>query len=641
MSHLKITKTAACLVAFVITCIFSLSLKGQMRQLYVENTEAAEISKFSFYSSSEGYVGFRDWVGYTVDSGRTFTKKFITPSNVNFNGYAPVNLTFGFQINGVKAFNVNEVIAYGSYGLVPAILYSINGGNNFTLVFHSQYNPQQLRTGVTDMIFPANGNIGYAVDADRILKSTNKGVSWTVIRTVPGSYYSHLEAVNAFTVYALTTSPGTSTLQYTSDGGNSWGYIHPVSILPNSYITYAYFLTSGIGWVSLETSEYGKYYIYKTTNAGSSWTLQNNIDATGFETYKFKFVNENTGFALSGLNQVFITKNSGALWEPLARDNQFSYLFYTHNDLQCFSANQVWAGGGQGLIELNTNASNSSIPQAYFNIDTSAAGVAVNLVNFSLAGYSYQWKLNGNPVSSSYNTTYQHDIYATEDTIQLIVSNGVYSDTTEKIHSFDAVPYPPPSISSFTPQSGTAGTSVVITGDYFAGVQSVSFGGIPAASFTVQSLTSLTAVVGAGANGAVAVTTPRGTATLAGFSNYPPPLINSFFPQSGLVGSIVTLNGNNFSATPAGNIVYIGGIRATVTAASNNQLSAIVPAGTSPIPISVTVNGHTGNSTIPFAITFPASCNLTDLSFSKTENFDITHSTQAFASADFNNDGKT
>ncbi|MDZ7695561.1 MAG: IPT/TIG domain-containing protein [Deltaproteobacteria bacterium] len=56
-----------------------------------------------------------------------------------------------------------------------------------------------------------------------------------------------------------------------------------------------------------------------------------------------------------------------------------------------------------------------------------------------------------------------------------------------------------PTITSFTPTSGGNGTTVVITGTHFAGTE-VKFGGTPAASFTVDSETQITAIVGEGLN---------------------------------------------------------------------------------------------------------------------------------------------
>jgi subtilisin-like proprotein convertase family protein len=73
----------------------------------------------------------------------------------------------------------------------------------------------------------------------------------------------------------------------------------------------------------------------------------------------------------------------------------------------------------------------------------------------------------------------------------------------------------PASITSFTPTSGTPGTSVVITGTSLGAATSVSFGGTLAA-FTVNSQTQITATVPNGAvSGAISVVTPTGTAVSA------------------------------------------------------------------------------------------------------------------------------
>lgn len=73
-----------------------------------------------------------------------------------------------------------------------------------------------------------------------------------------------------------------------------------------------------------------------------------------------------------------------------------------------------------------------------------------------------------------------------------------------------------PVISSFTPTSGPAGTTVTVNGSAFTGATAVRFNGV-AASFTVNSDSELTATVPAGAtNGPIAVDTSAGTATSAG-----------------------------------------------------------------------------------------------------------------------------
>src|SRR5580693_4978866 len=115
-----------------------------------------------------------------------------------------------------------------------------------------------------------------------------------------------------------------------------------------------------------------------------------------------------------------------------------------------------------------------------------------------------------------------------------------------------------PVITSFLPTSGPVGTQVLIKGDHFGTVTLVSFGGVPATSFSLLSYvdsvthqldTAIFAVVGSGATGLVSVTTSQGTATLGiyTFTTAPlAPMINSFSPTSGGSGTTVTIKGKYF-----------------------------------------------------------------------------------------------
>ncbi|MFL5801141.1 MAG: IPT/TIG domain-containing protein, partial [Roseiflexaceae bacterium] len=74
----------------------------------------------------------------------------------------------------------------------------------------------------------------------------------------------------------------------------------------------------------------------------------------------------------------------------------------------------------------------------------------------------------------------------------------------------------PPAISGFTPASGPVGTQVTISGANFVGITGVSFHGVAASSFTVDSATRIHVVVPNGAtSGKIGVTTVSGAATSA------------------------------------------------------------------------------------------------------------------------------
>ena len=77
---------------------------------------------------------------------------------------------------------------------------------------------------------------------------------------------------------------------------------------------------------------------------------------------------------------------------------------------------------------------------------------------------------------------------------------------------------------------------------------------------------------------------------------YTTPRITSFSPTSAAVGDTVTITGSGFSTTAANNIVYFGGVRATVSSATPTQLVVTVPSGAKDEPITVTANGKTGES---------------------------------------------
>jgi len=82
------------------------------------------------------------------------------------------------------------------------------------------------------------------------------------------------------------------------------------------------------------------------------------------------------------------------------------------------------------------------------------------------------------------------------------------------------------------------------------------------------------------------------------------PSISSFSPRSGPIGTTVTITGANFSSVAANNIVYFGSGKATVSSATANSLSVVVPAGASYQPITVTTGNLTASSASPFDVTF-------------------------------------
>jgi hypothetical protein len=135
----------------------------------------------------------------------------------------------------------------------------------------------------------------------------------------------------------------------------------------------------------------------------------------------------------------------------------------------------------------------------------------------------------------------------------------------------------------------------------------------------------------------------------------PFPVITSFTPSSQNVGENVTISGSNFNSTLTNNIVYFGGVKATIVSGNTTSLVVSVPVGALHAPITLVSSGyvaHSGNKFSPknssienatFASnSFPSSPVNVSLVSNSTQNslgFGSTVGT-LFSTADFNGDGK-
>lgn len=567
----------------IITLLFSFYLLlvchhsyGQLKQIYKDSNEDNEVRKFSLYSKTEGYIAFKDWIGYTVDGGATFEKKRVTLTNVNFNGYQ-VNLTFGFAISGVKAFDKNNLIVYGDYGLVPTILTSADGGATYKVVFHRQSSDTKF-SHMVDMVFPGNGNIGYAIDEDRIIRTIDKGQNWISAYINIGADYKQIETFG--TAIAVV---GSKEILRSSDGVSFLRVFLPMEF--SGIIKSVTYLTSSKLWLNFENS---KGYLYYSDNGGNAWTLKNNADYNSVYFDRLKFFDDNLGYAIGAGYQVYKTSNGGKNWEVLPRDNSFTYLGYTHNDIQFWDKDNFWVGGGHGFIESTVNGGGTPIPNPIFNIDLSilATTNTVKLLNFSKPDYTFQWLLDDVALATTYDASYQRDNFKLKNKVTLVAKSGAQTVSLSKeIELPQGV-----QILDFSPKDAGLNATVTITGLNFTRASKVTFGGTNALSFTVVSPTTITAKVGAGQSGEVYVASPNGFSSLAGFNYLPPPTLTSFAPTSVVTGKTVTINGSNFINVSA---VAFGGIPAlSYTVLSPTRIDAIVGVGESG-NVSVTTTGGT------------------------------------------------
>ena len=160
---------------------------------------------------------------------------------------------------------------------------------------------------------------------------------------------------------------------------------------------------------------------------------------------------------------------------------------------------------------------------------------------------------------------------------------------------------PAPAITSFSPTSGVPGTVVTINGSSFTGTTRVTFNGTVASVFTVVSANQITATVPAGATtGLLTVKTPNGIAVSTARFTVQVPVITSFTPTNGPVGTQVIISGNYF--TSATQVTFNGTVAPGFGIISGMQISVTVPAGATSGPITVTAPVGSGTSATPFLI---------------------------------------
>ena len=175
--------------------------------------------------------------------------------------------------------------------------------------------------------------------------------------------------------------------------------------------------------------------------------------------------------------------------------------------------------------------------------------------------------------------------------------------------SYSAPLNPPPStapvLSTLSQNSGAVGTPVTITGTNFGatqGTSTVAFNGTLSTP-TAWSATSVTASVPAGATSGNIIVTVGGVASNGLlFTVLLTPTLTSLNPNSGPVGTSVTITGMNFGVTQGTSTVKFNGTVATPTSWRETNIVVPVPTAATTGNVVVTVGGQASNGSV-FTVT--------------------------------------
>ena len=158
---------------------------------------------------------------------------------------------------------------------------------------------------------------------------------------------------------------------------------------------------------------------------------------------------------------------------------------------------------------------------------------------------------------------------------------------------FDFTQTPQPVVTWVTATTGaqSGGTPVVVRGADFTGASAVTFGGMAAASFTVNSNSQISAITPAGSGTVdVTVTTAAGTSAVVPvdqFAYTTAPALSSITPTTGTPSGLTTvvIAGANFTGSTG--VTFGGKAARAFTVNSDSQITATTPPGAGTVDVNV------------------------------------------------------
>ena len=288
------------------------------------------------------------------------------------------------NLTGVSFVSADEGWICGGAGV---ILHTTDGGAHWVTQFSG------TTLNLVDVSF-ANAQVGYVIgDSKIMLRTSNGGATWQMIDQPQQDYpWAQIQALDSQRVWrggTVIEEPFTSgVIEWSGNGGASWsGYSMPCVPYPphnvcnagvtsiyvvNSQVAYfsAYrrwydgsqdntmFRTSdgGTTWVELPppqpgspgmqflnpTVGYATYgYVYKTTDAGNTWTMQ----PTSLMATQVSFVDVTHGWSVGPDGDIGATSDGGTTWVQ-----QASGTTQTLNRVQFVDYSVGTAVGNQGTI---------------------------------------------------------------------------------------------------------------------------------------------------------------------------------------------------------------------------------------------------------------------------------------------------
>jgi len=295
------------------------------------------------------------------------TFKWLNPSNANGNDYVAMSFLnsnegtaisrthFYHTQNGGTTWNMNNI----SDSLSCYKVVMVSSDTAYILARSPYYN----------LIF---------------LKTVDRGLNWTVKHKFSSTKTVGSVLANSFfegnIVYTFSTQSNVNYMHKSIDGGNTW-VNNILNFGPGNNIYYPYFINSNEGFLIVKNAFSLISNIYKTINAGATWSQVTNTPVSFAYNSKILFFNSNDGFILTPSSTLIKTIDGGMTWNTVSSNFNFSTL-----------KGSVFSG--TKLNELIVSAGNSSSEKIIAT--SSDAGItwttntlSNNILSIALAGNAF------------------------------------------------------------------------------------------------------------------------------------------------------------------------------------------------------------------------------------------------------------
>ncbi len=429
-------------------------------------------------------------------------KSIVNCADFNLDGFPDyVNISNNSAIIKVHKNNLTvagEVITTSSFSSTPT---SLTGTANCTSVYTEDINLD----GKLDLIVLNGSSVDFFIN-----NSTSGTISFSAKQNIVlanGSYRIRFADINSDGLTDIITA-NSSTISYKLNTSTLGSTVLTFGTTVN--IT-APAVVSDFDILHLNSDNF--LDIVSISTSGYALSLGTNSGFGSFNSTSYSF---GSNYGGSGNMITGDFDNDGDV-DFANKINTNSIAYFNNNGSATFTAGTASLASASGIFAgfEKANFNGDSFPD--FAGSNSNSGGQIAIFNNTTSGSTLGYSASTNAYTSS-NPMGLSACDLNRDGRPDVISPGYYNTNFYVLQNRIGIP----SITSFTPTSGGPGTSVSITGIYFTGATSIKFNGVEAASFIVNSDTSITAVTPAGTTGLVTVTTPGGIATSGSNFTYVP-----------------------------------------------------------------------------------------------------------------------